>query len=294
MAYELRFGVRIRAPRETVFERLLTPHHLARWWCNFAQVEPKPGGKFVFGGDYAIAQPEGHAFTGRFTGGVVRKSVTFAWPLFGVETNVTWDIEDAADGCVLHATHAGLPTLRSTCGSLHDAWRMCLGNLKAIAEGRGDSFRPDHYPVRELRIPLDTVLDVPRERAFGALVAPAELRMWAEPARDPVAEPRAGGTWDLGWRDVRPGRIAAFEPPHGLAVEWPHGDGVTHVTFAFEEKSGDRCALHFLHDGFPQEEDPPVVPLRCRWSDRLVGLKNVLEAGDAGFTEPYDAQVSGP
>ena len=66
---------------------------------------------------------------------------------------------------------------------------------------------------------------------------------------------------------------------------------MTHVSFTFEEKSGDRCALHFLHEDFPSEEDPPIVPLRCRWSDRLVGLKNLLEAGDPGFTEPYREQV---
>lgn len=294
MAYELRIGIRIRTPRDKVFEHLLTPHHLARWWSNFAQVEPKPEGKFVFGGDYVIAQPEGAAFTAKFTGGVVRKSVTFSWPLFGAETAVTWEVEDTEEGSVFRATHAGLPTLRSTCGSLHDAWRMCLGNLKAVVEGRGDSFRPDHYPVRELKIKLDTVLDVSREKAFAAIATAAEVRRWAEPDRDPTIEARVGGMFDLGWRGAQAARILAFEPPNRLAVEWPHGDGTTRVSFAFEEKSGDRCALHFLHEGFPVEEDSPIVPLRCRWSDRLVGLKNLVESGETGFTEPYDAQVSGP
>jgi len=291
VAYELRIGLRIRAPRDAVFERLLTPHHLARWFCNFAQVEPRPGGKFVFGGDYAIARPEGHAFACRFTGGVVRKSVTFAWPLFGAETAVTWDVEDDAGGSVLRVMHAGLPTLRSTCGSLHDAWRLCLGNLKAIAEGRGDSFRPDHEAPREMRIPLDTVLDVPRAKAFAAISAVDGLRGWAEPNREPAVDPRVGGAWDVGWRDARAATIAAIAPPERLAVDWPHGAGATRVAFEFEEKSGDRCALHFVHEGFPVEENSPIVPLRCRWSDRLVALKNVVESGDAGFTEPYDAQV---
>lgn len=291
MAYELRIGIRIRAPREKVFEHLLTPHHLARWWCNFAQVEPKPGGKFVFGGDYAIAQPEGHAFACKFTGGVVRKSVTFSWPLFGAQTDVTWDIEDSAAECVFLATHAGLPTLRSTCGSLHDAWRMCLGNLKAVAEGRGDSFRPDHYPVREPRIKLDTVLDVPRQKAFAAITTPEEIGKWAEPDRPPSVQARIGGAFDLGWRDLGAAKIASFEPPTRLAVDWPHGAQSTRIAFDLEEKSGDRCALHFVHEGFPIEEDPPIVPLRCRWSDRLVGMKNVVEAGESGFTEPYAAQV---
>ncbi|HYS71498.1 MAG TPA: SRPBCC family protein [Thermoplasmata archaeon] len=290
MAYELRIGMRIRAPRETVFERLLTPHHLARWWCNFAQVEPKPGGKFVFGGDYVIAQPPEPepAWKCAFTGGTVRKSVTFAWPLFGGDTVVTWEVDDAPEGSVFRATHAGLPHLRSTCGSLHDAWRMCLGNLKAIAENRGDAFRPDHYPVREPRIKLDTVLDVPREKAFAAISGP-EVRAWAALDGDPVVEPRVGGKFELGWSGAA--KVAAFEPPRRLAVDWPHAEGMTHVSFAFEEKSGDRCALHFLHEDFPPEEDPPIVALRCRWSDRLVGLKNLVESGETGFTEPYAAQV---
>jgi len=286
-------GLRIRAPREAVFERLLTPHHLARWWCNFAQVEPKPGGKFVFGGDYAIAQPEGHAWTCKFTGGVVRKSVTFAWPLFGAETSVTWEVDDTAEGSILRATHAGLTTLRSTCGLLQDAWRMCLGNLKAVAEGRGDSFRPDHSPPRALAIKLDTVLDVPRQKAFAAVTTPAEVRKWVEPepGREPAIDARVGGVFDVGWGFAKPAKITAFEPPARLAVAWPHADEMTTVSFAFEEKSGDRCALHFAHEGFPPEEDPPLLPLRCRWSDRLVALKNVVEAGESGFTEPFDAQV---
>ena len=292
MAYVLRMGLRVRVPRDVVFQHLLLPQHLARWWCNFAQLEPKPGGKFAFGGDYAIARPEGHAFACRFTGGVVRKSVTFAWPLFGAETAVTWDVEDDADGSVLRVIHERLPTLWSTCGSLHDAWRMCLGNLKAIAEGRGDSFRPDHEPPREMRFKLDTVLDVPRAKAFAAVSTAEGVRGWAEPDRAPAVDPRMGGTLDLGWLDAHAARIIAFEPPSRLAVEWPHGEGSTHIAFAFEEKSGDRCALHFVHEGFPTEEDSPIVPLRCRWSDRLVGLKNLVESGDAGFTETYAAQVA--
>src|SRR2546425_1984778 len=217
MAYEIRIGLRIRAPREKVFEHLLTPHHLARWWCNFAQVEPKPGGKFVFGGDYVIVQPVGAAaFACKFTGGVVRKSVAFAWPLFGNETGVTWEVEDDGNGSVFRATHTGLAFLRTTCGLIQDAWRMCLGNLKAIAEGRGDSFRPDHYPVREPRIKLDTVLDVPRERAFAAIAGPA-VRQWAELEGEPVVEPRVGGRFELGWSGAA--KIAAFEPPHRLAVD---------------------------------------------------------------------------
>jgi uncharacterized protein YndB with AHSA1/START domain len=132
---------------------------------------------------------------------------------------------------------------------------------------------------------------VPRAKAFEAISTAEGLRRWAEPHGEPAVDPRVGGTWDLGWRDARAAVIAAIEPPNRLAVDWPHGAGTTRVAFEFEEKSGDRCALHFAHEGFPAEENSPIVPLRCRWSDRLVALKNVVESGDTGFTEPYDEQV---
>ncbi len=152
--------------------------------------------------------------------------------------------------------------------------------------------RPARTPPRALAIKLDTVLDVPRAKAFAAIADAAGLRSWAEPQREPHVDPRVGGVFDIGWGAPKPATIKAIEPPARLAVSWPHGDGATTVTFAFEEKSGDRCALHFAHDGFPPEEDPPVVPLRCRWSDRLVALKNVVESGESGFTEPLEAQVT--
>ena len=61
MPHDIRMDIRIHAPKDRVFEHILLPHHLARWWCSFAQVSPKPGGAFNFGGDYCIVPPEGHA-----------------------------------------------------------------------------------------------------------------------------------------------------------------------------------------------------------------------------------------
>lgn len=290
MAYALRIGLHVRAPRDVVFQHLLLPQHLARWFCNFAQVEPRPGGRFVFGGDYALTRAEGAAHACRFTGGVVRRSVVFAWPLFGAETSVTWEVEEAPDGSVLRVTHAGLRMLDGTSGSLHDTWRLCLGNLKAIAEGRGDSLRPDPEPPREPRIALNLLLDVPRQRAFGALVDAADVRRWAEPAREPHVEALPGGGFDLGFGE--PGRIVAWEPWTRIEAHWPEGGHATHVSFRLEDKRGDRCGLSFAQEGFAPEGASEIVRLRCRWADRLVALKNVVEAGETGFTEGRDTQAS--
>src|SRR2546425_6071332 len=93
MALTLDMGIRIRAPREFVFQHLLTPHHLARWFCNFAQFDPRGpavGSKFRFGGDYAIASAEPPGWPCEIAGGEVLRAVSFTWPLFAADTRVEW------------------------------------------------------------------------------------------------------------------------------------------------------------------------------------------------------------
>ena len=292
MAYVLRMGLRVRVPRDVVFQHLLLPQHLARWWCNFAQLEPKPGGKFAFGGDYAIARPEGHAFACRFTGGVVRKSVTFAWPLFGAETTVTWDVEDDADGSVLRVIHERLPTLWSTCGSLHDAWRMCLGNLKAIAEGRSDGVRPDHSPIELPEVRLATIVDAPRERVFAALTDPSQIDHWVTgglPGGNVRLEPRPGGKLSLGW-ERGPDRVLEIERDRRLVLGWPSEWGDLRIAFDLETKASG-TAVYLTSRGYGPGRTHDVLLDRGGWSDHLTSLRNLVESGEAGFLNPYADQV---
>ena len=65
----------------------------------------------------------------------------------------------------------------------------------------------------------------------------------------------------------------------------------TRIGIEFEEKGGNRTGLYLRHEGIPANDPVTALRLRCRWSDLLVGLKNLLEAGETGFTEPYPKQV---
>ncbi len=119
MALTLRMGIRVRAPRETVFPHLLLPHHLARWFCNFVAFDPKGpavGTTFRFGGDYAIAAADPPGWTCEILAGEVLKSVSFRWPLSGADTRVDWRVEEDGDGSVLRVVPAGVPREDSTCG----------------------------------------------------------------------------------------------------------------------------------------------------------------------------------
>ena len=292
MPSTVRIGIRIRAPREFVFQHLLTAHHLARWFCNFTQFDPKGpavGSKFRFGGDYAIAATEPPGWACAILGGEVLRAVSFSWPLAGMDTRVDWRVEDAPDGSVFRVVHEDLPKEDSTCGRFHDAWRICLGNLKAVAEARDDSLRPDSSPIPDGRIRLNVLLSAPPSRVFVALVEPGALTTWTESERLRI-EPRVGGAYGFAGPLGVPGSIAEIEPAERLAVTWPIAGHATRGTFSLEDKGGNRTGLYFVHEGIPPSD---ALRVRCRWSDLFVGLKNVLEAGETGFTEPYAKQVAG-
>ena len=289
MNLTLGMGIHIRAPREFVFQHLLTPHHLARWFCNFAQFDPRGpavGSKFRFGGDYAIASAEPPGWPCEIAGGEVLRAVSFTWPLFAADTRVEWRVEDAADGSVLRALHANLPREESTCGRFHDAWRICLGNLKAVTEARDDSLRPDSSPIEGGSFRLNVLIDSPPSKVFAALTEPTVLTQWTEEPK-PSAEVRVGGKYHLHVLGDAPATIREAESNERLALSWPMAGAPTRVSFSLEEKGGNRTGLYFQQEGVPTNAG---LRLRCRWSDLLVGLKNVLEAGETGFTEPYGAQ----
>lgn len=293
MPYEYEFRVRIRAPRPTVFEKLLRIEHLARWFCGWCRIEPKVGGKFLFGGETCLVLPEGRGWETTIGEGEPLRRFAFTWPILGATTRVSYDLEDhAPDGTLLTARHTGVPTKDTTCGSLQDAWRMCLGNLKSIGEGRSDSVRPDHAPVTTAELKLSNLVEAPADRVFEALVDPGQLDHWTTggvPQGKARIDPRVGGLLVTG-RGGLPARIVALEPDSRMVLEWPRGESAVRLDLRLEPKASG-TAIYLLTTGYPAGHERRVIEDRGAWSDLLVGLKNLVEGGDAGFANAYEAQM---
>ena len=290
MALALRMGIHIRAPREFVFQHLLTAHHLARWFCNFTQFDPKGpaiGSKFRFGGDYAIAAAEPPGWPCEILGGEVLRVVSFKWPVFGADTRVDWRVEDAEDGSVFRVVHGDVPREESTCGRFQDAWRICLGNLKAVTEARDDSLRPDSSPIVDGKVRLNALIDASSSKVFEAITDPAALALWTEDPK-PVTELRRGGPYRVHRLVDGPATVSEVEPGKRLAFTTSMAGGPTRLVLDLEEKGTKRTGLYLQAENV---EGDAGRRLRCGWSDLLVGLKNLLEAGETGFTEPYVAQI---
>ncbi len=77
-----------------------------------------------------------------------------------------------------------------------------------------------------------------------------------------------------------------MDPPGLLAVAFPTAGHEARMTFRLEEKTGDRSGLYFTFEDLPADDPPAALRARGRWTALLVGLKNFLEAGEVGLTEP--------
>jgi uncharacterized protein YndB with AHSA1/START domain len=290
MPFDYDFRMRIGASRPTVFERLLRIEHLSRWFCGWSRIEPKVGGSFKFGGETCIVLPDGRGWETKIDEGEVLRRFAFTWPIRGSNTRVAYELDDAeGDATTLRASHRGVPIRTTTAGGLQDSWRMCLGNLKSIAEGRGDSVRPDHSPATSGELRLSILIEAPPGKAFGAFANPTDVAHWSSggvpdsPAR---VEPRTDGTFSLGSSD-EPNRVQDWKEGRRIALRGTDRPGEG-LTFDFEEKASG-TAIYLIATGLGPPEE--ALRQRGRWSDRLVCLKNLVESGSAGFLNAYRDQV---
>src|SRR5205807_1609958 len=119
------------------------------------------------------------------------------------------------------ATHRGVPIRETTCGSVQDAWRMCLGNLKSIAEGRGDSVRPDHSPVSSPDVRLSALVEAAPSKVFDAFAIPGHVAHWTTggvPRQEARVEPRPGGAFSFE-SVAEPDRVVEWVPNQRVVLQ---------------------------------------------------------------------------
>lgn len=293
MPFDFAFRMRVGAPRPTVFERLLRIEHLSRWFCGWSRIEPKVGGRFQFGGETCIVLPEGRGWETKIDEGDVLRRFAFTWPIHGSNTRVAYGLEDApGDATVLQTTHEGVPIRTTTCGQIQDAWRTCLGNLKSIAEGRGDSIRPDHSTVTSPEVRLAVLIEASLGKVFAAFADPTAVAHWSSggvPHGPAQVEPRVGGAFSLGTSEDR-SRVETWDEGRRIVLHDARGAGDRVVRLDFEEKASG-TAVYLTATGFDPHAADEMLRQRGRWSDRFVCLKNFVESGSSGFLDPYGDQM---
>lgn len=129
----IRVERRIAAPAATVFGYLTRPELWARWQGEWADLDPRPGGRFV------VRMATGQVVAGEYRE-VVRDSrvvVTWGWEGHarmppGVST-LELDLVPDGDETILRLTHSGIP--RDDLPIHRQGWDVFVPRLVAAATG---------------------------------------------------------------------------------------------------------------------------------------------------------------
>jgi uncharacterized protein YndB with AHSA1/START domain len=265
----LRLRVRIDADPDTVFKALTASDELTDWFAESAEVDLEKG-RYEFWGRYA---PQGDRARQQLTGHDAGRSLRFTWTFDQGPSTVELTLAPDDEGTLVSVTHDGTVADPIT---LKCFWYVTLANLAAFSEGR------QTMPPFDFSVPAQgdalvrTVIDVPAEEVYAALLDPAEVsKVAAAPA---TIEPAVGGVYDLGWAGYGPARIVQLEPDKTLAYSWRNHGGAGESLVRWSLR-GSRGATYVTLSHSDVADDALAERYRQGWPPYLVELKRLLELG---------------
>jgi uncharacterized protein YndB with AHSA1/START domain len=265
----LRLRVHIDADPDTVFTALTGGDELTDWFAESAEVDLEKG-RYEFWGRYA---PQGDRARQQLTGHEAGRSLRFTWTFDQGPSTVELTLAPDDDGTLVSVTHDGLFGDPVT---LKCFWYVTLANLAAFSEGR------QTMPPFDFSVPAQgdalvrTVIDVPVEEVYAALLNPTEVsKVAAAPA---TIEPAVGGAYDLGWTGYGPAHIVALEQDKTLAYSWRNHGGASESLVRWSLR-GSRGATYVTLSHSEIADDALAERYRQGWPPYLVELKRLLELG---------------
>jgi uncharacterized protein YndB with AHSA1/START domain len=147
--------IEIAAPPEKVFQALVDPNEVTKWWggqgagqnfrCTEFQRDLRPGGKWRSAG----VDAQGHPFevTGEYLEIDAPRLLVCTWVASWaakVKTTVRWELQPMSHGTLVRQRHSGLAAHPELAKSFR-GWPRMLGWLQALLE-RGETV-DDRSPV---------------------------------------------------------------------------------------------------------------------------------------------------
>jgi uncharacterized protein YndB with AHSA1/START domain len=140
--------IHITAPPERVFQALIDPEQVMRWWTSAAcpiesfEMEPKPGGRWRYS-----AKPSGKAVSGttfQCEGEVIEfdppRRLAYSWTANWHDdkmrrTVVRWELVPTEGGTLVKITHSGLVQEPAARKDYSGGWPGVISSLKKFVEG---------------------------------------------------------------------------------------------------------------------------------------------------------------
>jgi len=139
----IEISIGIRARPNKVFEALVDPPTLRKWFVDSADLVPRKGG------DYSFRWKDGYHHEGKVLDFRTGKTLVLAWPQNRMSTRVAFQLAPVDGGTVLQFRQTGLDraSIRKPYFlGLYSGWVYYLDNLRALVETGRDLRHPaDRY-----------------------------------------------------------------------------------------------------------------------------------------------------
>lgn len=293
----------INAPRERVWQAILQPDQLARWFLPpalGAQMKRDDKGMlFVSMGGMDIPAAVIEVVSES------RQLISRSLPDRLLTT--TYTLEDEKGGTRLTVSMSGFETLpeqaaQERLGPSSAGWEKALNNLKAYIDGAELPF-PEGYIAalygyrresnKVFAVERSIWIDAPRERVWQAITDPKQLQQWYSPTTPWLLTAlEVGGKFYVynveTETEMYPQVIELIDPPHQLVTrsvanppETPHG-----TTWRLdEEKGGTRVII--THSGYELEPDSTRHPNMEQNAFGFGMMLENLKAYNEGKALPY-------
>ncbi len=291
-SFENKYSVKLAVEPAKVFAALTEPEALRRWFAEHVEIELREGGAYRFWGPAVLGAPtEGAQAIVAVEEG---RSLRYRWRLYGVDSEVSYLLEDADDGaaCQLTIEHKifgelPFPTPRH---AVDDYWRLAAGNLMAHLMMHGSAVLPDFTrPTSEVIVSVE--IAAPPSKVFRVLTIPELMNQWiGSVAKVDLAssEYSWGMTYPFEGKTVHggPTRILELVPDKKLVTDWPdwRGDETkpkTQITWELAPlpPDGTRTKLTLTHSGFAHPVDRSDY--QQGWGFFMEAIRTVAEAGES-------------
>jgi len=274
---------RIAAPADRVFRALTNPDELRHWFAEHAEVQLRPGGSYAFWGVLSPWTPRERA-TQKIIEVQPDRLLSYSWHWRELDGTVTLTLNSSGSATSLHILHQGTGSILDTCENTEfamlDFWRLSIGNLRSYLKTGKAALRPSFENKGE-RVAMSIEIDAPPAAVYRALTDPGQMDKWISTAA--TVEPRAGGTYNYGWKfgdppaHCGPRRILAIEPGRIIEHDWDHAkEPTTRVRWELTEIAPGRTRVDLTHIR-PAEDDSTRGGYLAGWSAFLHMLKQFGE-----------------
>jgi|GEM_PF-1438311 len=281
-AWETQRREKILYPPERVWSALTEARQLEEWWCDKAELDLRPGGRYAFSGRTVYPAAPGVEPEGNFELLDIEELVRleYRWFIGEMETTVLYELESSLEQTELTVTQSAerCPAWPASDG-LPNWWWTALPTLRTFIEDGAPELRLDYVkaggdsPQRfEAAIPTYPWL------IWSKLFDPAAvLRWWPQ---CPLAAPTAAGVSPPEGGGPASREVLDLEPPGRLVHDWHWQDGsLSRIEWNISETEDDTIVSITDHD--PAADETDRVQRAIYWASTLLSLLQVSRTGDA-------------